>query len=302
MGDNSKISWTDASWNPVTGCSRVSEGCRHCYAEALSLRMKWTKLPWTKANAKENVVIHQDRLTQPLRWRRPRRVFVNSMSDLFAEEVPEHFIDKVFGIMGASGHHVFQVLTKRPERMAAYLAEDRRLRWAEAINGLHTGGDQAFDAIAYGKGPLPNVWLGTSVEDQRAADVRIPHLLKTPAAVRLLSCEPLLGPVDLEAALCVYDKHGEPSGPRASRDGSPVISWVIVGGESGPHHRPMDPAWARSLRDQCQEAGVAFFYKQSSGYRSESEPWITETDGSRWVWHQYPGELTPPQRVEGGAR
>lgn len=312
MGDNSKISWTDASWNPVTGCSRVSEGCRNCYAEALSLRMKWTKKPWTKGNAGENIKLHPERLDQPIRWKRARRVFVNSMSDLFAAEVPDVFIAQVFAAMAASPQHTFQVLTKRPERMAALIGqgdgwEDLLEKACDDLAGMmgwcHVGEDR------HGVWPLPNVWLGTSVEDQRAANERIPSLLKTPAAVRFLSCEPLLGPIDLRLDL-IEENEGSgflhhvkcPNFCEYSCGGQGIaggLHWVITGGESGKNFRPMDPDWACSIKEQCLAHGVAFFHKQSSAFRSEQEPWITEPDGSRWIWHQYPGDLAAPQRVEG---
>lgn len=264
------ISWTDEVWNPVTGCSRVSEGCRNCYAAALAPRLAamgqkgYTALPWTKANAPENVHLHPDRLEKPLHWRKPRRVFVNSMSDLFHELVPDRFVDRVFGMMALAEPHTFQVLTKRPERMAEYLGNEY----------TRTNVEMAKDQISLdllglgqflGEWPLPNVWLGTSVEDQKAADERIPHLRRCPAAVRFLSCEPLLGP------LWLYDT-GEMGGnvlfPDAFGD-RPGVQWVIVGGESGPNFRTMDHDWARSIRDQCKGAGVAFFGKQDSGHRNE---------------------------------
>jgi protein gp37 len=268
MGDRSAIEWTDATWNPVTGCSHVSEGCRNCYAEALSLRRGWSRKPWTARNAAENVVLRPERLDQPLRWRRPRRVFVNSMSDLFHELVPDDYIDRVFAVMarawwmgeGGDGRHVFQVLTKRPERA---------LRWFRATASGASRERVVFDTptppdgIAWGSTwwrrwpgwPLPNVWLGVSVEDQRAADERIPLLARLPAAVRFLSVEPLLGPVELGTWLWSAMADG----------GGCAISWVIVGGESGPRSRPMEPAWARAVRDQCVAAGVPFFFKQWGG-------------------------------------
>jgi protein gp37 len=240
MGDRSAIEWTDATWNPVTGCSHVSEGCRHCYAEALSLRRGWSAKPWTARNAAENVVLHPDRLPQPLRWRQPRRVFVNSMSDLFHERIPAPFLDQVFAVMAQAARHTFQVLTKRPERMSEYL----------------TNRD-------YGQQPLPNVWLGVSVEDQAAVAERIPLLLQTPAAVRFISAEPLLGPLTL-------DLNG--------------IDWVIVGGESGIGFRRMRPEWATDIRDQCTAADVAFLFKQWGG--------VTPKAGGRLLngrtWDEYP--------------
>lgn len=253
------IEWTDVTWNPVTGCSKVSPGCAHCYAERVTHRFNRDALPWTPANAAVNVVLHPERLDAPLHWRKPRRVFVNSMSDLFHENVPDEFIARVFAVMALSPWHTYQVLTKRPELMHAYMT-DFALRvnahgWPEGVpmaprfraNGLPNAVDW----------PLPNVWLGVSVENQHWADERIPLLLQTPAAVRFVSCEPLLGPVDLSRWMGCND-------PGCC---TPWLDWVIVGGESGPKARPMDLAWARSLRDQCRAASVPFFMKQLGGAR-----------------------------------
>lgn len=252
MSDNSAIEWTDSTWNPVTGCSKVSEGCRNCYAEALSLRFGRSAKPWSAAFADENVVLHESRLSYPLRWREPRRIFVNSMSDLFHENIPDSFVARIFRVMGQASHHTYQVLTKRPVRMQSLLS-----RWAEpyAVR-LH---DEADVASAW---PLPHVWLGVSVEDQRAAAERIPLLLRTPAAVRFLSCEPLLAPVNLCLAAGAASTHTHGV---ACAEILQDLHWVIVGGESGPRHRSIDLDWARGLRDQCQHAGVPFFFKQVGG-------------------------------------
>ena len=248
MSDNSAIEWTNATWNPVTGCSKVSEGCRNCYAEALSLRFGRSAKPWAAQFAAENVVLHPERLGHPLRWREPRMIFVNSMSDLFHELVPDEYIDRVFAVMAKASHHTFQVLTKRPERMLAWQQGDARA-------------------------PLPNVWLGVSVEDQRAADERIPTLLHVDAVVRFLSCEPLLGPVNLTdvspSPIEHYDVlrghfYGAGRLVRPPLD-HPHVDWVIAGGESGPRHRSMSLDWARGLRDQCSAAGIPFFFKQVGG-------------------------------------
>lgn len=239
-----KIRWTNETWNPTTGCSRVSAGCKHCYAEALSLRFGWSPKPWTARNASVNVRLHPERLRKPYSWRTPRRVFVNSMSDLFHPLIPDEYISDVFTVMCDLPRHTFQVLTKRPERAATW------------------------------PGPWPDhIWIGTSVEDARAAH-RIDTLRECEAAVRFISAEPLLGPLD-EIDLTRID-------------------WVIVGGESGPHFRPMQPEWARTIRDACREAGVAFFFKQDSGPRTEMRPWL---DGE--IWEQYPDRLTPPRPVQG---
>lgn len=288
MGDNSNIAWTDASWNAVTGCSRVSPGCENCYAEALSLRFKRTPFPWTANHAKDNVQLHPDRLTLPLKWKKPRRIFVNSMSDLFHELVPDEFIDQMFAVMALTPHHTYQILTKRPERMRAYLTQitTGHAYVRERVQDLWCNTYHKPGLITW---PLPNVWLGTSVEDQRRADERLSYLLRTPAAMRFLSCEPLLGPIDLWPMLASHGRcqsHGNyspepdsPCDPCGCWPSRSVIDWVIVGGESGPHFRPMNLEWARALRDECAEGGVAYFYKQGSGPRPEMDRLL---DGRRW--------------------
>lgn len=252
MSDRSSIEWTDATWNPVTGCTKVSPGCDHCYAETFAERWRGTK-----GHHFENgfdVQLRPERLDQPLRWKRPRRIFVNSMSDLFHEKVPDRFIAQVFETMGAAKQHTFQLLTKRHARMRSLLT-----RWSEhATKGCHCpageGGCSAPVDVQHGVWPLPNVWLGVSVEDQKWADIRIPALLDTPAAVRWISAEPLLGPVVL---------HDHWIGADPYRHDEPRLDWVVTGGESGPGARPMHPDWARSLRDQCEAADVPFFMKQA---------------------------------------
>jgi protein gp37 len=247
VSDKSAIEWTDATWNPVTGCSKVSPGCANCYAETLSLRFGHSKLPWTPANAAENVVLHPERLRLPLTWRDGRMVFVNSMSDLFHELVPASYIDQVFAVMSLADRHTFQVLTKRPERMRDY---------------CRAGADHFAFA------PFSNVWLGTSIENDRWVG-RADALRDTPAAVRFLSCEPLLGPL-----------------PSLDLTG---IDWVIVGGESGNGHRPMDPDWVRDIRDRCVAAGVAFFFKQWGGRTPKAGG--RELDGR--TWDQMPSRRVP---------
>jgi len=254
MSDKSKIEWCDATWNPVTGCTKVSEGCRNCYAKTFTERFEGTPGHYFESGFK--VTLRPEKLDQPLRWRRPRRIFVNSMSDLFHPDVPDDFIDQVFAVMALAPQHTFQVLTKRPERMLAWYNRDP----ADMNDALYP--------FRVNRWPLPNVWLGVSVENQKAADERIPLLLQTPAAIRFLSCEPLLGEVDLSKWLLTpgwvpsyYDPdniHGYPNAEPTNE----FINWVIVGGESGPRARPMHPDWVRGLRDQCQAAGVPFFFKQ----------------------------------------
>lgn len=246
--DNTKIEWTDATWNPIRGCSPVSEGCRNCYAARMAHRFSQNLAdPYFglvdrrggRAVFNGNIKVVPSAMEQPLRWRRPRRIFVNSMSDLFHENVNDGIIHAVFSIMARARHHTFQVLTKRPERMLELLT-----LWKNIGLTLREG---------YGA-CLPNVWLGVSVENQKAADERIPLLLQCPAAVRFLSCEPLLGPVNLRV-------HESLMALRA-RGKAVAVDWVIAGGESGPGSRPMHPAWVRSLRDQCAESGVPFLFKQ----------------------------------------
>ncbi len=275
MSDNSAIEWTDATWNPVRGCSRVSEGCRNCYAEIMSARFSGPGL-WGEGFAHfvggdhrwtGKVELIESQLELPLQWRGSWRIFVNSTSDLFHEALDSWQIAQVFAVMAVAQQHTFQVLTKRADRMRDRLSSEQF--WdevnafgtelaLESADPLNRRSDD-YRAIATDGSvdePLPNVWLGVSVEDQAAADERIPLLLATPAAVRFLSCEPLLGPIDL-----FNIRHG-------SDNDLPVLGtqwgpdWVIVGGESGPGARPMHPDWARSLRDQCAATGVPFFFKQ----------------------------------------
>jgi protein gp37 len=280
MGKTS-IEWTDTVWNPVTGCSHVSEGCRNCYAERFMHRWRKDHKPWTAQNATHNVTIHAERLEQPLHWRTPRRVFVNSMSDLFHEAVPDEFIDRLFAVMTLAAHHKFQILTKRPERMKKYLEADSRGRISGQADPMCESMDEWYLRVTtihdpkYKRWPLPNVWLGVSVENQETADERIPLLLQTPAAVRFVSVEPMLGPVDLQRiarkARCddwtYFD--GALTGFCASKGGGTYgnrLDWVIVGGESGPKARPMHLNWARSVRDQCKAAGVPYFHKQNGEF------------------------------------
>jgi protein gp37 len=236
LGDHSTIEWTDATWNPVTGCTKVSAGCDNCYAERLATRLQ----KWGVARYRDGftVALHPDVVELPLHWRTPRRVFVNSMSDLFHGSVPISFIDSVFDVMERAPQHTFQVLTKRPGRMAAY------------VTGFASSHGRLVRVPRYpGRGVPPNVWLGTSVEDEQVVD-RIDHLRRVPGPVRFLSCEPLLGPL---------------RGLNLTN-----IDWVIVGGESGPGHRPIQRTWVRDLRRQCRTARIPFFFKQWGGWTSKA--------------------------------
>jgi len=250
MSDKSASSWADATWSPVTGCDPISQGCKNCYAKR-EVEQRWSKNPKSVFFGRDfnDVQCHVSALDQPMRWKKPKKIFVCPRADLFHDEVPFGFIDLVFSAMELSRQHIFQVLTKRAERMRTYI---KTRCWYHH--------------------PLPNVWLGVSVEDQAAADERIPLLLDMPAAVRWISAEPLLGPVDLNKVRHT-PKHSDwtycwnaLSGFRGHKcggtDNNPRLDWVIVGGESGQKARPMHPDWATSLRDQCETAGVAYYFKQ----------------------------------------
>lgn len=258
----SRIEWTNEVWNPTTGCSHVTSGCKNCYAERITKRFRKDHKPWTVPNEVHNVVLHPDRLTAPLHWRKPRMVFVDSMSDLFHWRISNDFIDQVFAVMAMCPQHTFQILTKRADRMFAYMKDiqdnDKNLqRWAQHAYDL-TGSPCAsgiFDEIEW---PVPNVWLGVSTENQSTANERIPLLLKTPAAIRFLSCEPLLGPITPH----LFGECGSAKGVCTDNSCRTKIDWVICGGESGPGARPMHPDWALSLRDQCVITKVPFFFKQ----------------------------------------
>lgn len=314
MSAKTQIEWTNTTWNPVRGCSRVSEGCRNCYAEVQAARVNACQhgngVPEGNAaydgllakggqwNGKIKCV--PEALEKPFSWKKPQRIFVNSMGDLFHENVPEKFIDRVFAVMALANNHVFQILTKRPQRMQEYLNNftfDRMIENCMDEEGYSQIPRYTMQKIMHLFGkfpssmlypieprrnqwPLPNVWLGVSVEDQKTADARIPLLLQVPAAVRWVSAEPLLGTVNLESTLggtqwiggqrgchgthkgngtedCPHDKHHHHD-HRCNRG----LDWVVVGGESGSNARPMHPDWVRGLRDQCSAAGVTFFFKQ----------------------------------------
>jgi len=240
VSDGSKIEWTDATWNPVTGCTKVSAGCDHCYAETFAER--WRGTPGHHFENGFDVTLRPERLMQPLRWKKPRQVFVNSMSDLFHEAIPDDFVAKMFAVMASAQRHTFQVLTKRHGRMRSLLSspafQDAVTKETTAL--LRTGQP---DFRAIGEWPLPNVWLGVSAENQKWADIRIPALLDTPAAVRFVSAEPLLGLLNLTPWL-------------------PRLSWIIAGGESGSGARPMDENWARAIVWHCHAMGIPVFVKQ----------------------------------------
>jgi protein gp37 len=271
VAETTTIEWTrnddgtpGRTWNPVTGCSKISSGCDNCYAETIAERFRGT----AAFPHGFDVRVRSDKVNAPLKWRKPTRVFVNSMSDLFHADVDQAWIADIFAVMAAARRHTFQLLTKRHARMRSLLNDP------SFVDNVRKG--------AHGKGlpadqwqwPLPNLWLGVSVENQQWADIRIPALLDTPAAVRFLSCEPLLGPVKIS----FFDEHDDctcagggelPHEPHCGLTPGPAwgnLHWVIVGGESGRKARPMAPQWATSLRDQCTKADVPFFFKQWGEY------------------------------------
>lgn len=281
MGAKTNISWTDSSWNAIRGCTEVSAGCQNCYAMAMAARfagpgMAYEGLAEITADGPRwtgKILAIDDKLREPLRWQRPRRIFVNSMSDLFHPGVSTEVVDRHWAVMALARRHTFQVLTKRPLRMARYLNDyaqpGRVIEQAKAM--LRDGWIAAPVVLpdGYPDKPLDNVWLGTSVENAEA-EARVRHLLDAPAAIRFISAEPLIGPVSLLHTPAPGIHWDYLTGEReAIREKSVTarIDWVIVGGESGPHHRPMDLDWARALRDRCAQAGVAFFYKQAGGLR-----------------------------------
>lgn len=249
MSGATKIEWTSRTWNPVTGCTKVSAGCKHCYAETFAkrtFRQLYGDRDFTEVRC------HPERLEQPLSWRKPQKVFVNSMSDLFHEDVPTDFQDRVFAVMALAKEHTFQILTKRPQEMRRYLDSKDPACLAAAAPEQYPCSSLVIEDCDW---PLPNVWLGVSVENQETADERIPVLLQTPAAVRFLSVEPLLGSVNLTAHL---DRGADYYGQREWK----TVDWVIVGGESGPGARPCNIEWIRDIVRQCKAAGVACFVKQ----------------------------------------
>lgn len=276
MSDGTSIEWTDASLNPLrvrhrqTGkigwhCEHKSEGCRFCYAEPINRRLG-TGLDYKPGHlADVEAFLDEKTLLQPFKWKRPRKIFLGSMTDLFGDWVTDEQLDRIFAVMAICGHHTFQVLTKRPERMRAYVSAMNFQRlldvlprdgsWPRTFDEMSARLDpattqehRAIHRAELPMLPLPNVWLGVSCEDQATADERLAHLRQTPATIRFASFEPLLGPIDGLAEELIVSFS--------------ALDWAIVGGESGPHARPTHPDWARSLRDQCEAAGVAYFFKQ----------------------------------------
>lgn len=255
MSDQSSIEWTDATWNPVTGCTKVSPGCKYCYAERIAERFRG--IPGHPYEQGFDLRLWPERLSLPLRWKEPRMIFVNSMSDLFHKDVPNEFVGKVFEVMQQANWHVFQVLTKRSERMRVWSNEHF------CSGGFPPNGKAVWPA---------HVWAGVSVETQ-AYVWRIRDLQQVPARVRFLSVEPLLGPVDLDESLL---------------EG---IHWVIVGGESGPFARPMNPEWVYAILERCRKHGVKFFFKQWGAYTSDGRKVGKKAAGRRLqgrIWNDMP--------------
>ena len=242
-----KIRWSEMTWNPVTGCTKVSPGCDNCYAERLAEQRRGTRA----FPVGFDLQLRPHKVRDPIKWKEPQRVFVNSMSDLFHKDIPDQYLKDIWDTMLEADHHVYQILTKRAHRMGHKIKE-----LSLALE--------------------PHIWLGTSVENQKLADSRIPALLEIGSAVPWISAEPLLGPVDLTQYL----------GPAG-------LKWVVVGGESGPGRRPMDYDWARAIRDDCQLADVPLFYKQGNAYRSDGDK---ELDGVRH--DHYPTHWFQPEPVQ----
>jgi protein gp37 len=342
MADRTGIEWTNATWNPLVGCTAVSPGCDNCYA-AREASGRLAHLPLYAGLARAGkftgtVRLVEERLYQPLRWRRPRMIFVNSMADLFHDKVPDGYIARVWDIMGRCPQHTFQILTKRHARMRTWVN-----RWADLtgddtvvnvrgglppmprgpgnVRNVYTSGrarlfadmldsmglppqGAAYPLYDWAEGQrwwpavLRNVWLGVSVEDQHWADTRIPALLDTPAAVRWISAEPLLGPVDLRRWVwgdrCPDRQCGDSTWDHDCELGEQRLHWVVAGGESGPGARPAHPGWARALRDQCYTAGVPFLFKQHGQHGPVTDQpghgdlWVTP-DGTTTLWH--PGDI-----------
>jgi protein gp37 len=309
MGDKTGISWTNSTWNPIVGCSIVSPACTNCYAMAQAGRIERMHPNSHYAGTTQSVRGHKavwtgllkqapgHILLQPLHWKKPRRIFVNSMSDLFHENVPDEWIDRIFAVMALAPRHTFQILTKRPARMRAYCSGDRREEIFYAAVDLATAYEISFDW------PLRNVWLGVTAEDQTRADERIPDLLATPAAKRFVSVEPMLGPVDLTDIPWPADRPRFPDTDDLSDSRSALhlidgarLDWVIVGGESGPGARPMHPAWARSLRDQCKAAGVPYFFKQRGEWSWMEDPMSPTFDEENETTPELPSDWRTQDR------
>ncbi len=311
MSTTTSIEWAEKSWNPVLGCSAVSPGCTNCYAATMSRRLEAMGVAAYKGLTNKThfagvVRCLPERLIDPRKWRKPARIFVNSMSDLFHTDVPFDFIDQVFATMAFAKRHTYLILTKRPERMQEYLGNvtrtfDVAFQVQEAIPSLNPSGpdvSMTLDDLDI-RWPLPNVWLGVSTENQETFDERVPHLLTCPAAVRFVSLEPLLGPIDLSSQFLMQHAKGVrllsleqmQRGIVPAAAPYPRIGWVIVGGESGPGARPCDIEWIRGIVKQCKAAGVPCFVKQLGkwiagshefdGWKGVVDRWLVQRDGGK---------------------
>lgn len=290
---STKIEWADKTWNPITGCTPISEGCQNCYAERMSKRLAG-RFGYPKDEPFKPGVVHEDKLYEPLKWRKPRRIFVSSMGDIFHEAVAKEALFEVFNTMASwaiscrkkdcdheevecwhDPGHTYMILTKRPENIQP--AFERMFEFAS-----HLSGECALNVMRETDGwPLSNVWLGVTAENQRTADERIPILLQIPAAVRFVSVEPMLGPVDISpwmASGYLEPPHDD------------IINWVICGGETGPGARPMHREWALNLKNQCVDAGVPFFYKGwGDWYKKYTLRLDRLLDGREW--NEYPESI-----------
>ena len=308
MGAKTEIAWTDSTWTPIRArvkegplaghvgphCERVSQGCVNCYSETNNgrcLPANGTGLPFNRQSRdKVDIFVDEKILTHPLHWKAARRIFVCSQTDLFGEWVTDEMIDRVFAVMALCPQHTFQVLTKRAERMQKYADKASAGAFLDRCAGeKYLASYPQHKRTAW---PLPNVWLGVSCEDQKTADERIPLLLQTPAAVRFVSLEPLLGAISLRwMSAWPGSPHGaalKPTGDTNHLDGLRLLDWVIAGGESGPGARPMHPDWVRGIRDQCVAAKVPFFFKQwgeyGPTYRSAYAPASSREPKSAYPW------------------
>lgn len=303
MGSKTAIAWTDSTWNAIRGCTRVSEGCTRCYAEAVAGRFSAPGQPYHgvavlkvidgthRGRWTGKIEFVKEHLEDPLRWRRPRRIFVNSMSDLFHENIKDEWIDDIVAVMALSSRHNFQVLTKRPERMRDYLIERSTATDVHSLisSYMNRHGAQPTCDMSH-EWPAPHIWWGVSAEDQKTTDERIPLLLQTPAAVRWVSYEPAIGPIDFTA---IHRTRAE--GFMRPLDGRfNKLNWIVVGGESGPDARPFDIQWARDTISQCENAGTACFVKQlgKDPYDSAQpgRPHL-KVSGKGDDWKEWPADL-----------
>jgi protein gp37 len=296
----SKIEWTGLTWNCVTGCNKISPGCRSCYAEVMHRRLMALKPEKYTRPFLDGAYPYPPALSEPFERKKPTVYFLPSMSDLFHANIPLDYIAQVWAVMFLNPHHTFQVLTKRADRLPLIASAEFYQLFAKYVNHLHDKYIQPLEQAMYFEEeaidalPLPNVWIGTSCEDQQRADERIPFLLQTPAAVRFLSCEPLIGPIDIlsyKNSNAIFNAYQwKYAYDFESNNGQQPINWVICGGESGHMARPMHPDWARSLRDQCKRAGVPFFFKQWGQWNPDNfdttRAKVMDDEGTLMYWQK----------------